>query len=48
MQTFIHLRDNLTDIGVELPSYKVHFDDFDYFREEIFDFVSGKHMSVEF
>ena len=30
----------MTADGVELPSYKLHFDDLDYYKEEVFDFVS--------
>lgn len=39
MQTFFKLRSMIGD-SVELQSYKFHFDDLDFHKEIVFDFVS--------
>ena len=39
-QTFIVLRDMLTVDKVDVRSYKLHFDDLEYYKDDVFDFVS--------
>lgn len=39
IQTFVKLRELLSDDDVDLPSYKFHFNDLDMFKDEVFDFV---------